>query len=134
MLVRNQCCEVRDSGRPSTRPEQECVVSARQNALCVAPPRVPPSLASLMRLTLSLSIGSAPHASHGRQRFPAVSGRNMAVPLLIAHQRMTIISFIMMKVHQELIYNNTAIKSKAACTMSYQKFLRKFLKVFHEHN
>ncbi|CAF4750324.1 unnamed protein product [Pieris macdunnoughi] len=117
MLVRNQCSEVRDSGRPSTRPEQECVVSARQNALCVAPPRVPPSLASLMRITLSLSIGLVPHASHGRQRFPAVSGRNMAVPPLIAHQRMTITVFInMMKVHQELF--NTAIKSKATSRMS----------------
>lgn len=65
-------------------------LSARPNALCVAPPCLPLALMARMRIALSLSVGSAPHASHGRQRFSAVSGRNMAVPLLIAHQQMTI--------------------------------------------
>lgn len=46
--------------------------SARSHALCVAPPRARPSLAAGRGVASSLSHGPAPHASHGRPRFPAV--------------------------------------------------------------
>lgn len=55
----------RDRNRSVWRP-------ARPHALCAAPPRMPPSRTNSDRLRASLSRGPAPHASHGRPRFPAV--------------------------------------------------------------
>ncbi|CAH2034807.1 unnamed protein product, partial [Iphiclides podalirius] len=54
----------RDRNRSVWRP-------ARPHALCAAPPRERPSRTRAHHLTSSLSRGSAPHASHGRPRFPA---------------------------------------------------------------
>ncbi|CAH0703345.1 unnamed protein product [Spodoptera exigua] len=46
--------------------------SATSYALCVAPPRTLLARASSTSISPSRSPGSAPHASHGRPRFPAV--------------------------------------------------------------
>lgn len=73
--VRSQYAKARVPGRPSTRPEQECVPSASSYALCVAPPRARPSRAAGGGVAPSLSRGPAPHASHGRPRFPAVRSK-----------------------------------------------------------
>lgn len=46
--------------------------SARSHALCVAPPRKPLAHSTSLYVKPSHSSDSAPHASHGRPRFPAV--------------------------------------------------------------
>lgn len=82
--VRSQCCEARVPGRPSTRPEQECVADREaERPLRRAASRVSRSRAASPHAALPFTRSGAARlpwaAAISRRR--AVHGRNMAVPL-----------------------------------------------------
>lgn len=87
--VRSQCGKARVPGRPSTRPEQECVaVREPKRPLRRAASRVSRSRAPRPNGALPLARPGAAPPMGGRDFPPSVHGRNMAVPVPHADVRL----------------------------------------------
>lgn len=91
--MRSQCGEARVPGRPSTRPEQECVaVREAKRPLRRAASRVSRSRAARPNGALPLARPGAAPPMGGRDFPPSVHGRNMAVPVPHADVRLPILN------------------------------------------